>query len=338
MPANSALSDFILAVPKVELHLHLVGSASPSTVAALAARRPGAGVPSDLDELLKFFEFTDFAHFIEFYSTVNSLVRDGEAIVSMIDGAAADLAAQQVRYVEMTITPYSHVVDAGIAYDEVLEALAEGRSRARRRGVEFAWVYDIPGEMGEAAAEFTTHAAVNNPPDGLVGLGLGGVEAGVDRARFAEYFDRARAVGLRSVPHAGEADGPASVWAALGFLRADRIGHGVRAIDDDRLVAHLVEHQIPLEVCRSIHPQPSSHHHERGVYCRHSASSRDGRDLLGTLTNASAAVGRQRLVDTSRVDVCSRRVRNVMATGRRRLENRRFVVRQRRRRCLRDLP
>ena len=151
----------------------------------------------------------------------------------------------------MTITPYSHVIEAAIAYGEVIEALAEGRARAKARGVEFAWMFDTVGEMGAAAAEFTISAAEKSPPDGLVAFGLSGLEAGVDRAHYADVFDRARALGLWSVPHAGEADGPASVWAALGFLRADRIGHGVRAIEDDRLVAHLVEHKIPLEICPS---------------------------------------------------------------------------------------
>jgi aminodeoxyfutalosine deaminase len=110
-------------------------------------------------------------------------------------------------------------------------------------------VYDVAGEMGPAATQFTLDAALNDPPDGLVAFGLSGIEAGVDRAHYTDAFDRARAAGLRSVPHAGESDGPASVWAALGYLRADRIGHGVRAIEDPRLVEHLAERHVPLEVC-----------------------------------------------------------------------------------------
>ena len=251
MSVDPVLAQFIRAVPKVELHLHLVGSASPHTVAVLAERSATSTVPADPAALQELFEFTDFAHFVHVYQAVNTLVTDGAAIIEIIDGAAADLAVQQVRYAEMTITPYSHVVDAGIAYGEVLDALAEGRRLARRRGVELAWVYDIPGEMGEAAADLTARLAVDDPPDGLVAFGLGGLEAGVDRSTFADAFDRARAAGLRSVPHAGEADGPASVWAALGFLRADRIGHRVRAIEDDRLIEHLVDHAVPLEVCPS---------------------------------------------------------------------------------------
>jgi aminodeoxyfutalosine deaminase len=248
---DPCVTAFVRATPKVELHLHLIGSANADTVASLAERNASSSVPADPAALRAMFEFTDFAHFIEVYSTVNALVTDAQSIVDLIDGSARDLAAQNVRYAEMTITPYSHVIGGGVAYGDVLEALAEGRRLARRRGVEFAWVYDVAGEMGPAATQFTLDVALNEPPEGLVAFGLSGIEAGVDRARYADTFDRARAAGLRSVPHAGEGDGPASVWAALGFLRADRIGHGVRAIEDPRLVEHLAQHRVPLEVCPS---------------------------------------------------------------------------------------
>jgi len=82
-----------------------------------------------------------------------------------------------------------------------------------------------------------------------VGFGLGGPEIGVPRAQFAEHFDRARAAGLHSVPHAGETTGPETIWAALRHLHAERIGHGIAAVHDPELVAHLAEHQIPLELC-----------------------------------------------------------------------------------------
>lgn len=150
----------------------------------------------------------------------------------------------------MTITPHTQI-QAGIVYDEIVEGLDEGRTVARDLGVEFAWVFDIPGEMGQHAAQVTLDLAVGSPPDGLVGFGLGGIEAGVDRASFGWAFDRARAAGLKSVPHAGEADGPASILAALDALGADRIGHGVRATEDPGLLQRIVDEQVPLEVCPS---------------------------------------------------------------------------------------
>jgi adenosine deaminase len=177
-------------------------------------------------------------------------VRSGDDIATLIAGSARDLASQNVRYAEMTITPYTQI-QAGISLGEVVEGLDEGRSRARDVGVEFAWVFDTPGEMGQHAAEVTVEFAVESAPAGLVGFGLSGIEAGVDRSDFAWAFDRARAAGLKSVPHAGEADGPSSIRAALDALGADRIGHGVRAVEDPALLARLVDEKIPLEVCPS---------------------------------------------------------------------------------------
>jgi aminodeoxyfutalosine deaminase len=167
-PVPDAVDRFLATAPKVELHLHLVGSASPASLA-----------------------------------------------------------------------------------EAVTEGLTEGRRRAAALGVALALVYDIPGQMGEEGARATLAAALDHPPDGLVGFGLGGAEAGVERRDFGWAFDRARTAGLASLPHAGEGDGPASVWAAIDRLGAVRIGHGVRAVEDPALVAELAARGIPLEVCPS---------------------------------------------------------------------------------------
>lgn len=246
----SAVDKLIDAAPKVELHLHLVGSAAPATVAELAARTPEAGVPSSLAELEDWFEFRDFEHFIELYSKVNSLVRTAEDVATLVAGSARDLATQNVRYAEMTVTPYMHTM-GGMPYGEVLEGLRLGRAEAAALGVEFAWIFDIPGQFGQEAARATLDCALDDPPEGLVGFGLAGAERGVDRSSFSWAFEQARAAGLRSVPHAGEADGPPSIWAALDELGAERIGHGVRAVEDPALVERLVAEQVPLEVCPS---------------------------------------------------------------------------------------
>jgi aminodeoxyfutalosine deaminase len=265
---------FLTAVPKVELHLHLVGSASLDTLAALADRHGDPRVPSDRDDLRRYFEFRDFPHFIEVYATANDLVRDAADVVALIRGAAEDLASHGARYAEMTVTPYMHVI-RGMPEDELLDALVEGRRVARAAGVEMAWIFDIPGEHGQPAAQRTLDLALRRQPEGLVGFGLAGAEAGVDRAGYRWAFDKARAAGLRSVPHAGEGDGPASVWAAIDDLGADRVGHGVRAIEDPALVDTLAERRVPLEVCpssnvctkvfASLEEHPIMELHRRGV-------------------------------------------------------------------------
>jgi aminodeoxyfutalosine deaminase len=249
-PVADPVARFLATAPKVELHLHLVGSASPATLAGLAARRPESGVPTDPASLSTYFEFRDFLHFIELYTTVNDLVRSPADVADLVAGAAADLASHNVRYCEMTVTPFMHA-RCGLPHGGVVEGLADGRRRAAELGVEMAWVYDIPGQFGQEAARETVRVALDEAPDGLVGFGLAGAEAGVDRLAFGWAFDRARAAGLASLPHAGEGDGPASVRAALDRLGADRIGHGVRAIEDADLVARLATHATPLEVCPS---------------------------------------------------------------------------------------
>src|SRR5918994_2540340 len=243
-----SVESFLAAAPKVELPLHRVGWASPVPVAGLARRTPDAGVPTDVDALADLFRFRDFPHFIDVYKQVNGLVTTAEDVAVVIDGAAADLASQHVLYAEMTVTPYMHQLD-GMGHAELTAGLDEGRARAAARGVELAWVYDIPGQYGEEAAPATLHAELDEPPDGLVAFGLAGAEAGVDRAAFVPAFAAARAAGLPGVPHAGEGDGPASVWAAIRHLAPARIGHGVRAVEDPALVDHLAAPRIPLEVC-----------------------------------------------------------------------------------------
>jgi aminodeoxyfutalosine deaminase len=242
------VTAFVAGLPKAELHVHLVGSASVTTVLELARRHPDRGVPTGEVELRRFYEFTDFAHFIEVYIAVNSLVRSAEDVEALITGVAADLAGQNVRYAELTVTPDSHLL-MGIEPDAVADALVRARATARSdHGVELAWIFDIPGELGLASGERTIEWVERWAPEGSVGFGLGGPEIGVPRPQFAEVFARARALGLASVPHAGETTGPGTVWDAVRVLGAQRIGHGITAVRDAELVAHLAEHQITLEV------------------------------------------------------------------------------------------
>ena len=242
-------SDLVAGIPKAELHVHLVGSAPVETVLELARRHPDRGVPTDEAELRSFYEFRDFAHFIEVYVAVNSLVRTAVDVELLVVGVARDLATQNVRYAELTVTPDSHLL-MGIAPDDVATALDNARRTASaEHGVVLQWIFDIPGELGLPSGERTIDWVEQYAPAGSVGFGLGGPEQGVDRPQFADVFARARAIGLHSVPHAGETTGPQTIWDALESLRAERIGHGISAAEDARLMEHLATSRIPLEVC-----------------------------------------------------------------------------------------
>lgn len=244
------LSTFIVGLPKVELHVHHVGSASPRIVAELAARHEGCSpVPADPEALADYFAFRDFAHFVEIYLSVVDLIRDQEDVWLLTHEVARELARQQVRYAELTVTPYSHV-RRGIPAPAFCEAIEDARKRAAADfGIELRWCFDIPGEAGLPAAEETLRISLDERPDGLISFGLGGPEVGVPRPQFKPYFDQARAAGLRSVPHAGETTGAQTVWDALRDLGAERLGHGISAVEDPELLAFLAERQLALEVC-----------------------------------------------------------------------------------------
>ncbi|MFC8176862.1 adenosine deaminase [Streptomyces sp. NPDC057242] len=245
------LHPFIAGLPKAELHVHHVGSASPRIVAELAARHPDSKVPTDPEALADYFTFTDFAHFIDVYLSVVDLVRTPEDVRLLTFEVARDMARQNVRYAELTITPYSST-RRGIDENAFMDAIEDARKAAEAEfGTVLRWCFDIPGEAGLEAAEETARLATTEGlrPEGLVSFGLGGPEIGVPRPQFKPYFDRARAAGLRSVPHAGETTGPETVWDAIRDLGAERIGHGTSSVRDPELLAHLAEHRIALEVC-----------------------------------------------------------------------------------------
>ena len=245
----SPIEAYIRDLPKAELHVHLQGAASVPTVLELARRYPEAGVPTDEQGLRDFYQFTDFAHFIEVYISVNELVRTDGDVRDLVIGLGRDLADVNVRYAEVTVTPDSHLL-MGIAPDALSDALTSGRARVLEAyGVELAWVFDIPGELGLPSGIRTIEWAEAHIPEHSVGVGLGGPEQGVPRDMFDDVFRRARDLGLRSVPHAGETTGPQSIRDSIDVLKAVRIGHGIAAATDQSLMDELAARDIVLEVC-----------------------------------------------------------------------------------------
>lgn len=246
------MRDFIQGLPKAELHVHHIGSVSPRIVAELAGRHPGAAVPTDLEELRRYFEFHDFAHFIEVYLSVVDLVRTPEDIRYLTYEIARDMAeGQSLRYAELTCTPYTSVI-RGIPIEAYNEAIEDARVAAERDfGLVLRWIFDIPGESGLPAADATLGYALDHAPEALIGFGLGGPEVGVPRAQFQPHFEAAVAAGLHSIPHGGETTGPETVWDAVRLLQAERIGHGTSAAQDFTLLEHLADEGIALEVCPS---------------------------------------------------------------------------------------
>lgn len=248
-------------MPKAELHIHLEGSVDPATLLELARRHDRlSSLPSaEPAALQRWFSFVDFPHFIQVYLTISDLLRTAEDFALVAYRCGQDMAAQRIRYREITVTPFTHIdyQRKGLSIEALLEGLQAGRMAARADfGVEMRWIFDVPrnlsfpptGGYDPFPAERTLEYALRGRDAGVIGFGLGGDEVGAPPEPFAHAFARAHAEGLLCVPHAGETEGPASVWGAIKALRAHRIGHGVRAIEDPRLVDVLRERQIPLEV------------------------------------------------------------------------------------------
>ena len=257
---------FIQAMPKAEIHIHLEGAIQPETVLRLAEKNSMVDrLPSDqIDALRDWFTFTDFPHFVQVYLTISDLIRSADDFALIAYECGADMAVQNIRYREVTVTPFTHthIQDKRMQIEEILAGLENGRLRARDEfGVEMRWVFDCPRNFSfrdangtpnsgynPAPAEKTLQFALQGRDVGVVGFGLGGYEVGAPPEPFAHAFAAAKEAGLLSVPHAGETMGAGSVWGAVNALQADRIGHGVRAIEDPNLLALLRDRQIPLEI------------------------------------------------------------------------------------------
>lgn len=241
------INELIAALPKVELHVHLEGSMQPALLLALARKHGVAGLPASLEAVRQWYEFRDFPHFVDVYLAAVQTLRDQEDFALLVEQTAASLAAQNVRYAEIIVTPWVHL-DRGIPAEHVFGGLERGREAAERElGIRLRWLADFPGHWGVDCGEKTLDAVLEAGPDSVIGFNVGGIE--VNRDPFAEVFDRARAAGLHSVPHAGETHGPDRIWSAIHRLGAERIGHGIRCLDDPALVEYLRSTQLPLDVC-----------------------------------------------------------------------------------------
>lgn len=247
------LQEYLKAVPKAELHVHLEGAIQPTTALELARRNKIQLPVSDEAELRAMFDYRDFEHFIEVFILMASCLKTSEDFEQVVYEFGAEMARQHVRYAEVTFTPSTHY-RFGIPHDIYFSGLQRGRARAWSDfGVRINWIFNIVRQWADPTiiaplADYATSVAIEGKDDGVVALGLAGIEAGAPPEPFAPYFDRARAAGLHSVPHAGETAGPVSIWGAIRALGAQRIAHGVRAIEDPELVAYLVEHHIPLDI------------------------------------------------------------------------------------------
>lgn len=246
------IEDFLQTAPKVELHVHLEGSIRPETLLELARTNLVDLPASSIDGLREWYHFRDFPHFVDIYVKISECVKTSEDVELVAREFLQGQADQKVLHTEATFTMWTLRRQSGISLDDQLAAVNRARSWAERElGVSMGLVLDIVREEsvedGLTIAEF----AIVNHGNGICALGLTGEEPKNEPKKHAEAFHRARDAGLPITCHAGETAGAWSIRGALHDLDADRIGHGIRCLEDPELVTELRERQIHLEVCPS---------------------------------------------------------------------------------------
>ncbi|MCG8479184.1 MAG: adenosine deaminase [Spirochaetales bacterium] len=247
------LDSFIREIPKVELHVHLEGSIPPETLLELA-RRNNVSLPVDTPSAIaKWYTFKDFPHFADVYHTSSKCIRSADDIELLAKDFIKGQAAQNIVYTEFTFTALTHYQNYDIPFDAQLAALDRARRWAEGElDVSFGVIVDIPRDTGTPEeGVFLAEWLADSWGETIVAMGLGGYEIGFPPEMFKAAFDITGRAGVPAVIHAGETDGPASIWGALRELGAVRIGHGVRCLEDPELVKYLRSERILLEVCPS---------------------------------------------------------------------------------------
>jgi aminodeoxyfutalosine deaminase len=239
----------VASYPKIELHVHLEGTVRPAALLRIA-RRNGIDLGADsATELAALYEFRDFTHFLQVWMLTTGALRTERDFRQVVVDYAAEAAAHGAVYLEGIFTP-AEPAGRGVRWEEIFAGYCDGAAEARQlHGVQVRLTPDIPRGYPMEAAELTVRHSLAHRDRGVVGIGLGGSEGDYPPEPFGPVFARARDGGLGSVPHAGEAEGPASVRAALEALGADRIRHGIRAVEDPGLLGELAGRGIVLDVC-----------------------------------------------------------------------------------------
>lgn len=243
-----SVTALIEKMPKAELHMHLEGSLEPELMFKLARRNGVALRYASEAELRAAYAFADLQSFLDIYYAGLTVLRTEQDFYDMTAAYLARVQADHVVHAEVFISPQAHT-RRGIRFEEMFHGIAAAlRDAGRDFGMSTRLIVGIQRQFSEDDAMAMVDAALP-VQDRIAGLGLGGPEVGHPPSKFARVFARARALGWRTVAHAGE-EGPASYVAeAVDILKVDRIDHGVRCEEDPGLVRRLADRGIPLTVC-----------------------------------------------------------------------------------------
>jgi adenosine deaminase len=239
------LPKSIASLPKAELHLHLEGSIQPPTVRALTARH-GLDVPEE--EVRRRYAYGNFTEFLDAFKWVTSYLTQPQDYALITRDLAEHLLSQGVVYAEVTLS-----VGVMLLRNQRAEANFEAILRESEffasRGLQLNWIFDATRQFGPEAAMRVVEAARSAGSKTIVAFGIGGDEMSIETKEFRPVYEKAAALGLHRLMHAGEVGGPSKIRESIELLGVERIGHGIAAIHDPALMDLLAERRIPLEIC-----------------------------------------------------------------------------------------
>ncbi|MDE1160737.1 MAG: adenosine deaminase [Acidobacteriaceae bacterium] len=268
-------AEWLQWLPKAELHLHLEGSITPSTLVELSHRNDA--VPLTLQQAANIYQYHDFPSFLMSFKGVTERLHTPADYELITYNMVRDLALQGVRHAEAYLSIGILYRFARLDVDDVMLAAERGRKRAEQEfGVSLLWIIDAVRHFGleECRRVFLKAAELKKDMPSIVGIGIGGDEARGPAHDFRDLYAEAKANGLHLTCHAGESTGPESVWSAIN-IGAERIGHALTAIDDEDLIDVLARRQIPLELnvtsnlrtgcCKALDLHPVKRYFEEGL-------------------------------------------------------------------------
>jgi adenine deaminase len=246
---DSALTDELLReIPKAELHIHIEGSLEPELMFEIAGRNGIALKYASVEEARKAYDFTDLQSFLDTYYEATRVLLHERDFYELTRAYLEKVSAQGVRHAEIFFDPQAHT-DRDVSFETVItgirRALIDGE---RRLGISSHLILCFLRHLSAEEAMETLRQALPYR-DWIVGVGLDSTEVGHPPTEFEAVFEEAGRHGFRKVAHAGEEGPPEYIWQALDVLKAVRIDHGVRCMEDPRLVERLREEQVPLTVC-----------------------------------------------------------------------------------------
>ncbi len=249
MNNNQSINSFIKELSKVELHIHLEGTISPATFLRLAQKNKTELASARENDIRKLLTIKDFPQFLNNFMVLTQTIRTAEDFSDITYELGRQLNDQHIIYAEVMISIAQYHF-RGLPLDEILHGAASGAARVKREwNITINFALDYGRQYGIPLGEKLLDVAIRNKKYGVVAWSMGGDEASYPSDHYTDLYKKARDAGLYVMAHAGEAAGPESVWGAVDNLKCQRIGHGIRSVEDQKLLTHLRDRSITLDIC-----------------------------------------------------------------------------------------